>query len=185
MVLEFQIYDWMETHETKKETSDDESTEDSVSPKNKGISKYIMYVFGRTQDGKSVFSKIINYTPYFYIKLPSKWKKRECKANVKELKKWLLSDKNRKVWDRFKSGFQSIKVVERKTAESFTNNKTFYYARLIFNNSYSMRKFRLLFEENYLYIPQIDNKKKFRFKKFDEFIERNIVYCINFYLKEI
>ena len=167
MVLEFQIYDWMETHETKEETSEeDDSTEDSVSPKDKGISKYVMYVFGRTIDGKSVFSKIINYTPYFYISLSSKWTKRECKANVKELKKWLLSDKNRKVWDRFKSGFQSIEVVERKTAENFTNNKTFNYARLIFNNSYSMSKFRLLFEENYLSIPQI-SKKKLRFRTYE------------------
>ena len=42
-----------------------------------------------------------------------------------------------------------IEVVERKTAENFTNNKTFNYARLIFNNSYSMSN-ELLFEENYL-----------------------------------
>ena len=91
MVLEFQIYDWMETHETKEENSeDDESTEDSVSPKDKGISKYIMYVFGRTLDGKSVFSKIINYTPYF-ISLQSKWTKEVWQGKVKELKKWLLS----------------------------------------------------------------------------------------------
>ena len=75
MVLEFQIYDWMETHETKEETSeDDESTEDSVSPKDKGISKYIMYVFEELMENQ--FLEIINYTSYFYISLPSKWTKR-------------------------------------------------------------------------------------------------------------
>ena len=82
------------------------------------------------------------------------------------MKKWLVSDRNKKVWDRYKNSLIGIDIVDKKTAECFTNNKVFHFARLIFDNSYAMKKFRLLFEENYIYIPDI-SKKKMRFKTYE------------------
>ena len=60
-MLEFQIYDWMEDTDNINEESDSE---------NNMPGKYIIHVFGRCEDGKSIYAKVINYTPYFYILLP-------------------------------------------------------------------------------------------------------------------
>ena len=57
--IQFQIYDYMEADETVETDSEEE-----------GLGKYIIHVFGRTEDSKSVYAKIINYKPYFYILLP-------------------------------------------------------------------------------------------------------------------
>ena len=72
MPYEFQLYDWMEDHESEELDSDDESSEED-SAKNL---HYIIHTFGRTMEGKSVYMKIVNFTPYFYIKLPTNWKKK-------------------------------------------------------------------------------------------------------------
>ena len=63
--MEFQIYDYMEDHETLDDVeSDSEESKDNVLP------RFIIHIFGRTLEGKSVYCKLQNYTPHFYIKLP-------------------------------------------------------------------------------------------------------------------
>jgi hypothetical protein len=63
MSIEFQIYDWVEDHEVLN--FDDTPDEDQVG-------EYIIHLFGRCMDGKSVYAKVLGYTPYFYILLPKK-----------------------------------------------------------------------------------------------------------------
>ena len=43
-------------------------------------------VFGKTIDGKSVYCSVTDFTPYFYIEVPSNWTEHIVKNN---LKKWL------------------------------------------------------------------------------------------------
>lgn len=169
MIIEFQIYDWFDGHEQLSKNNDDSSDDsesDTESPEQKNLPKYIIHTFGRCQNGKSVYAKIINYTPYFYIELPSKWSLKDSKIRVKMLKKWLLSDKNKKVWPKYKPGLVDIYIHESKKAEGFTNDRIFTFARLIFNNYYAMRSYRKLFEENYLYIPELF-KQPYNFKTFE------------------
>ena len=75
MALEFQIYDYSEGHEEVESDSEE---------KYKLPGDYIIHVFGRTEDDKSVYAKVTGFTPYFYIELPSSWesnKKSEIKRN--------------------------------------------------------------------------------------------------------
>ena len=159
MPLEFQIYDWLEDHEVESdESSDEESSEDN---KDKNYS-YIIHTFGRTLDGKSVYMKVVNFTPYFYIKLPENWGKTTAKNNIKKLLSYLKSDMNKKVWGKFRKGLINMDIVERMTPEGFTNGKKYLFGRLIFNNSHSMRKFRFLFEHSKVYIPGVIKSTKFK-----------------------
>ena len=64
--LEYQLYDWLEGHE-KKIDEDGECDDDEDLP-----GDFIIHSFGRCDDGKSVYAKIIGYTPYFYFLLPNK-----------------------------------------------------------------------------------------------------------------
>ena len=149
--LEFQIYDWTEDHEI----DDDDSNESE--PKN-DMGSYIIHTFGRMLDGKSVYMRVINYTPHFYIKLPLAWSKVEAISNIKQMHRYLTSDMNKKVWAKFRPCLLNMDLVEKKAAEGFTNEKQFLFARLIFNNSIAMNKYRFLFEESTLSIPGVTNK---------------------------
>ena len=154
MPYEFQLYDWMEDHEHEEVDSEDESSEEE-SAKNL---HYIIHTFGRTMEGKSVYMKIVNFTPYFYIKLPTSWTKKEAKSKIKSIFNYLTSSMNKKVWKKFRSCLINMDVVEKMTPEGFTNGKKFLFGRLIFNNSYAMKKFRYLFEQNKIYIPGVLTK---------------------------
>jgi len=147
-ILEFQIYDSMEDHDIDDDVSEEES---------ENIGSYIVRSFGRMMDGRSVYMKILNFTPHFYIKLPLTWSKVEAEVKVVAMYKYLSSDLNKKIWKKFRSSLLSIDIVERMAAEGFTNEKKFLFARLVFNNSIGMNKYRYFFEAP-LYIPNVTSQ---------------------------
>src|SRR5215210_9064068 len=55
--LDFQIIDWNTYHEMD---GDDEE-------------KYVIQLFGRTEDDKDVCLKVTGYTPFFYVEVPNNW----------------------------------------------------------------------------------------------------------------
>ena len=138
--LEFQIYDFREAHVVEKEGHDSDSEMENVLP------KYIIHTFGKTIDGKSVYCKITDYTPYFFLELPEDWTKKQAKKNIKHLKEYLLSKYNNKVFPKkFKEGLIDVKLVKKMKPCGFTNNKMFLFALLVFNNDISRKKFASIF----------------------------------------
>jgi DNA polymerase elongation subunit (family B) len=146
MALEFQIYDFIEDHEI-----DDTDTEDD----HKKLGDYIIHVFGRTEQGESVYAKITGFTPHFYISLPEEWdllSSKDINKKLTQLKDYLLSRDNKKIWSKFKDSLIDIELIKKKKAEGFTNEKEFNFAKLIFNNSIGMKKFSYFFD-NEIQIP--------------------------------
>lgn len=159
--MEFQIYDYIEDHEKLDEPeSDSEEKSENILP------RFIIHMFGRTLEGKSVYCKLMNFTPHFYIKLPSKWGQSEAKSKLKIMEKWFHSFDNKKVWKKFRDGLESIDLVTRKEAIGFTNDKDFLFARLVFSNSFAMKKFRYMLEQNKINIPRVTTKD-YQFKCYE------------------
>jgi len=158
--IEFQIYDWLEDHYVEQ------SDEDSGSETNKKLGEFIIHVFGRTLDGKSVYAKVTDFTPYFYIELPTNWTTLDdsnIKNRLKKFKEYLLSYNNKKIWTKFKSTLIDIQLITAKKADGFTNDSEFKFARLIFNNADGMKKFRMFFEEN-----EVDFEfKRYKFRTYE------------------
>ena len=139
--IQFQIYDYMEANEEV----DDEDSE------NESLGKYIIHTFGRTEDGKSVYCKVTNYYPYFYILLPDRVQNKsdyEINMIADYMYNYLVGKENKKVFIKFKQSLKSIEIVRLKKSEGFTNDKKYYFAKLIFTNSDGMRKYRNLFDYN-------------------------------------
>ena len=153
--IEFQLYDWQEDHELDEDDDDDS---DSSDVKQNDIGNYIIHTFGRTIDGKSVYMRVINYTPHFYIKLPLNWSKLEAKHYIQKMFSYFVSDMNKKIWKKYRECLISMDVVEKMAAEGFTNGKQYLFGRLIFNNMSAMKKYKYMFEESTLYIPGITTK---------------------------
>ncbi len=161
--IEFQIYDWQEDHEKDEELDSDSEDSDK---KSDDIGTYIIHIFGRTLEGKSVYTKLVNYTPHFYIRLPLNWSKEEAKSNIKKMYNYFVSDANKKVWNKFRTSLIGMDMVERMSAEGFTNGKKYLFARLVFNNMISMKKYKFMFEESTIYIPGV-TQKSIQFKTYE------------------
>jgi DNA polymerase elongation subunit (family B) len=156
--IEFQIYDWVEDHFIEKEN------EDSGSETNK-MGVFAIHVFGRTLEGKSVYAKILDFTPYFYIELPKEWLKfddSKIKRKLDDFKNFLIGPMNKKIWSKFKGTLLDIDFIMAKKADSFTNDSNFKFARLKFNNADGMKKYRVFFEENEVEF----DFKKYKFKTY-------------------
>jgi DNA polymerase elongation subunit (family B) len=161
--LEFQLYDWLEGHEAIK---DEDSEYDDDLP-----GQFIIHSFGRTDEGKSVYAKIINYTPYFYILLPNKLQnkpKSEIEQIVKKIREY-FKGKDNKVYYKFKSTLTELQPIKLKRAEGFTNDKDFWFVRLIFSNADGMKKYKNYLENNEITISTIKelSTKPVKFKLYE------------------
>ena len=174
MALQFQIYDFLEDHEN--EEIEDESEEEGD---NNMV--YIIHTFGRTEDGKSVYMKIKNYTPYFYIKLPESWTFNMAKMKMKRMYSYLCEGNF--VWHSYAKHLIAIKVVEKMSPEGFDNGKKYLFAQLIFNNSKAMKSFRYKFETTKIKIHLDSRSAKeylFSISEFDDKEDKNLGNALNF-----
>ena len=94
---QFQIYDYLESHEHNTVASDESPDMEE------DIGVYTINLFGRTLDDKSVYVKVQEFTPYFYVKIPDKWKTKKIDYFVDHIKS--------KVWGKYKNGLINYDVV--------------------------------------------------------------------------
>ena len=153
--MEFQIYDWMEDNTVSTSNSDSEDNNDP--------GHYIINTFGRCQDGKSVYAKIVNFTPYFYILLPDNvqdYPTYKLEILKKKIFKYLKD--NKKIYYKYKSTLIEAQLLKFKKAEGFTNDIEYYFIRLVFNNSDGMKKYKSFLENNDIMIDYDINNHKFK-----------------------
>ena len=67
----FQLYDWYAFDEILENDSDSSDGEEDFD--NKIVQKYTICLFGVDQTGKNNTIKVLNFEPYFWIQLPSRW----------------------------------------------------------------------------------------------------------------
>jgi DNA polymerase elongation subunit (family B) len=159
-LLQFQLYDWMEDHTIAE---DDEGQEIP--------GEFIINAFGRCADGKSVYAKIVGYTPYFYFILPNNLQNKQrsyLEEVVRKIEEFLKGKDNKKVFYKFKQTLKEAQLVRLKIAEGFTNDKEMYFIRLVFNNADGMKKYKYFFENNDISIYSISElSKPTRFKLYE------------------
>ena len=128
--LIFNVIDWYEIDE--KENNDELSdSEESKKNLTKDI-KYVIKAFGRTEEGKSVYLRIDNFPPHFYILLPESWSinpNPKCDILITELRKKNLN---------FHETLLKYEIVKRKKFYGFYAGKKFDFLRLVFKNKKSM-----------------------------------------------
>ncbi|AZL89277.1 B-family DNA polymerase [Megavirus baoshan] len=126
-VFEFQITDWNSYHETD---SEDEK-------------KYVIQLFGRTEDDKDVCIKVTDFTPYFYVQVPTNWKKKHVDKFVYYLKRkvsWATNNNPNYAYD-LSNSLVNYKMVEKHNFYNFTKKKYFNFVMLVFKSQIAMREF--------------------------------------------
>lgn len=88
--------------------------------------KYLIKIFGVTEKGESVSLNVLNYTPYFYIKIHHKIDKYTSQV----LTEFMVS----KLPYNLKTSLIDVTLLKKKDFIGFSNNEKFTFARLKFKN---------------------------------------------------
>ena len=177
--LIFNVLDWHEFDEIPEEDNNASDSDASDSAKQKYISdadkKYVIKMFGRTENGESVYVRVDGFPPHFYILLPESWKidlETKCSYLVDVLKKKNSSLDNT---------FEKFDIVQRKKFYGFCAGKKFNFMRLVFKNKKAMMDTARMFDNKICMFSGSNNRAniKERFIKFEVY-ESNIDPYIRF-----
>jgi DNA polymerase elongation subunit (family B) len=120
----FQPIDWSYTHEQDDDCSN----------------IFVIRLFGRTKQNKTIYVKVVNYLPYFYVEIPIEWDEYKGRILYNYLKKNVYPKE-------FASNLIKCEIVKRYKFYGFTNNTLFKFAKLTFNNYEAMRAFSYIFKK--------------------------------------
>ncbi len=100
--------------------------------------RFEIQLFGVTKQGYSVGANVIDFKPYFYIKVDDDWTDSDVRSFVNVI--------NDKVWHKRKDDLIGHTLLKRKDLYGFTNDKLFKYVKLIFKNYEAMKKYSYVFK---------------------------------------
>jgi DNA polymerase elongation subunit (family B) len=141
--LEFQVVDWFVPENDKsKQRREQEARRLNggtwIRPDvPKAPAEYEIFMFGVTEQGATVTVKVTGFRPYFYIKVPNSWTKRE----VEKLHELLYTEVEMKTYrgdtyrappikKSLKDHLVKLKLMERKDFWGFTNGADFKFVQI-------------------------------------------------------
>lgn len=132
-MLEFQAFDWNEHQYEDRDDYSDNSDDEEQKNKNKYCQKYLIQIFGKTSDEKTVYIEVKDFYPYFYIDIPDGHNKHDAQSFIDKIKKT--------VFFKQRDGLKEIQIVKKYKFKNFTNYKMFNYAKLIFKTKDAMKSY--------------------------------------------
>ncbi len=94
----------------------------------------IIQMFGMNEAGDTYSLYVTDFQPFFYVKVPDSWDKRNVSQFMKTLKKG--------VGNYYKDSIVKGKLVNKKTLYGFDNNKNYQFIMLVFKNTSVFNKAR-------------------------------------------
>lgn len=130
--ITFQIISWYNCDfEYSSDNSESSDEEENSFYNNTDNDKYLSKVFGVTENGVSVSCNLLDFTPYFYIKVPH----RIDKVGVEKFRQYMVS----KLPPQFRKTLLTVKLMKKKDFWGFSNNEKFNFIRFTFK---SLKGFR-------------------------------------------
>jgi len=137
---------------------DDGEQQDESLPPNADMSKYLVKVFGVTEDGLTVSANLLDFPPYFFVKIPHN----VDATFLSRLRECLLT----KMPYTLRHTIKSVKLMKRKDFWGFQNGELRNFVRFTFSNLSGMKAAARVFEKE-LYI----NGRSVRYKLYENTIE--------------
>lgn len=138
------------------------------------MTKYVINIFGKTIDKKSVYIKILNFNPRFFILLPEDW----TRSNCDDLIRYLKSPNGNKVLDL---NYKSYDLIERKKFYGFNGEKNLKFIVFMFNSKIKMHKVVKYIEFNKILMYNKSYKLDIYESNIDPYLRfmhmKNIISC--------
>ena len=129
--------------------------------------RYIIKVFGSTEDGKTISVSITDFTPFFYVRINDHWGDRE----VNLVREAILNSLPKAL----KPHLRSATIQMKKDFWGFTNFKQFKFLRFCFSSLKAMRKAQYIFQ-NYGKPLRINNLGSHKFTLYETNIDPYIKF---------
>ena len=157
--LVFQVLDWNEVNtlppgktwwdkDSDTESSGSESNEDDEFEDDDGASfrevqkerrKYLIRVYGVTEDGNSVSVQVTGFRPYFFVKVPEWYTKDDVKYFENYIKKKCFGKPYQTSKDQrpisYAKNIVTSRLIKQEDLYGFTNHKKFKFIYVAFDNS--------------------------------------------------
>lgn len=148
----FQVIDWY--HFDHKYDDSDNNKEENIKY------KYVIKMFGVTEEGHSLCANVCDFQPYFFISTDSKFSISEIETIGQSISKQLPKN--------FKNAFQ-LKKINKKSIWGFTNNTPKQYIKVTFDNLMCMYIVRKMLQKT-LKIHSRSIKFQFHESNIDPFL---------------
>jgi len=134
-ILEFQIVDWRaydyRNFSSKNDDENDDAPDghqnyysDEEENKTEIQKKYLIEIYGFDKQQNSVCLTVEDFTPYFFVEIPSHWTKAKFQRIIQKVATKVES------WN--KEGLHSWKIVDRMKFYGFRNEEKYKFVRLAF-----------------------------------------------------
>lgn len=150
--LEFQIVDWRAYDNRSFNTEDDDEDASDEDEGQKVERKYLIEIYGFDKEKRSVCLTATDFTPYFFVEIPSNWS--VTKLNL------VMDRVKAKVDSYIRNDLIDWKVVKRKKFFGFCNEEQYTFIRLTFKSRNAF----------YAYKKQFDGKIDIQINKCKEVI---------------
>ncbi len=120
----FQIVDWNYFHEEDED----------------GIKQYKIRLFGRTKENKTIYVRVDNFNPYFYVQIDRSMRKDKIISLMEEVKKKIYPKENI-------DGLLKYDIEEKYIFYGFTNYTKFPFLKLTFSDYESFRSYERAFSK--------------------------------------
>jgi len=111
-----------------------------------GINSYVIRMFGRMQNGESISVKVIDFQPFFYIKIPETWSEIDVGTVFKHLKS---------IGGRHKDNLLEYEICRRFDLHHyFCAGKDFRFMQLLFKTKEAFDEYAKIFNKN-IKIPNV------------------------------
>lgn len=136
--ITFQVLDWASSHRDSGDNAE----------------KYIIRLFGMTDNKKTICVEVKDFTPYFYVEIPDAW-------DITRVTMLMRAVKERIYPKNFQERKVTATLVQRHKFWGFTDDKLFNFIRLVFDDFNTMRQYMYAFDR-VINVPQLNIRRKFR-----------------------
>jgi DNA polymerase elongation subunit (family B) len=140
---------------------DFEYDDDVEDPSKEDCTKYLIKVFGVTEDGKTVSVNVLNFTPFFFLKIHHA----TDRYTAHKLQEYVVSRLSRTL----KTSLLDVVIVKKKDFWGFQNHEKCSFARLKFKNLRAYKQTIRMFMSK-VEIPTI-SKMPIKYKLYESNIE--------------
>lgn len=103
---------------------------------------YTIQIYGRQKDGKSVCVNVNNFTPYFFIKIPTNWNTTYISKIIEKIKTFAKAE--------LKDSLIEYKLIKKYDIDGFTNCEKILFLQLIFDNYNGYKLYEKIIEKHNL-----------------------------------
>lgn len=141
-LLDFNVYD--ERNDTMAGSDDDEQVAGGIP---KDTASFVIQMFGINEQGQTCCMNVIDFQPFFFVKVGDDWHNRELNEFVGFLK--------RKIGKFHENSLVSYQLVDKQKLYGFSAGRPCKFAQLSFKNTSCMNKVK-----NLWYSYDQDNRRK-------------------------